>query len=157
MPTTDTTVTQVTSSTLSNPAGRQRIDVCDIHCSDWHAADATDVEAVVFTYPKFNPNNVTDAPPVSGIFLSSTEANGASKLSMPRPVPTVLLNVTETARLAGAISCGVSHLRIVDDCHDTLWQIAAPSCTDGVDPLMPKCRPASVTDALPVCGMFRIP
>jgi hypothetical protein len=111
----------------------------------------------VSTYPKFEPIKVTEEPPVSGRFPSTSEVSGASKLRRCRLVPMKLLIVTLVTLEGSLTGAELSHLNAVVVCHEVHAQGAEKICTEMLDATVPKCRPERLTRAPPVCGTLRTP
>jgi hypothetical protein len=107
--------------------------------------------------PKFSPETVSEADPLSGALSGTLESTDASKLNVPATVPakppTVTDVVTSFGRAVSTIAEGAQLTDVVeiqlDVSHGALDSVIECVCS-----IAPKFRPRTVTDAWPLCGVL---
>jgi hypothetical protein len=97
--------------------------------------------------PKFRPEIVTVAPPVSPEFNERVKLTaGESKVKLRPLVPTTALTVTLDLGAVATVAAGVWHCTAVADVHDEVLHSAVPTnVVVSVRLYAPKLRPAIVT------------
>jgi hypothetical protein len=129
-----------------------------------HAIDDADVQAVVLhwcvTYekeevkssvPKFKPVTVTEAPPVTGMFLPITVIEAESKVKIIGPVPTTEAIVTS---ILLDVAAPDTHSSIVPELHATEVQRAIPITAVGEGSNVSKLEPRIVSVEPPLTAAF---
>jgi hypothetical protein len=108
--------------------------------------------AVWSARPKFRPDTVTAATPVSGMFTDTAEPNAASKLKIGLPVPDTAATVTLTLPNTSAKGSERQDSAVTDVQDDVKHTPRSPlpprsSPAVAVCSPTPKLRPDTVTDA----------
>lgn len=134
-----------------------------------HCTEVEDVQADVMQWPidamlpvavksmlaKFNPETVTDHPPVSTTFCVVYDATGASKLTSELPVPDTAATVMATMRSSCART-GDRQRTAVEVDQAAVGQAAFDSCVVWVRSEDKKFSPSTVIEVMPDSGVFDI-
>jgi hypothetical protein len=107
------------------------------------------------TEPKLSPLTVTELPPLNGPFCTHADPTAASKLyaalAVPARPPTLTADMPYIV-----IAMRLRHASAVAEIHDDVRHAAISSAAVPLRSEVPKLNPLTVTNALPVIGVFSV-